>query len=317
MTYYKTLSAGAVKAAAPDGTATVVIATTGRDGPIDHDGDIVQPGAVGRQTVPILPGHDWTHIWLGKASTVEVGNQVHAALKFNLAVPEAQAWHAALAFDLANPPATAEYSWGYDAEARPGRVGDRAVRFLDRVKLHEVSMVVRGASVGTRTLAVKREDTLSPDSRAELLRIRDGIEAYRLEREAEQTQARQVLAETAHLLEEADKPSGGKMAAARKMATAAAHAAGLSSVPPVRWFTPGRAPGTFSERVQAAAKMGKSLRGFADLEKKEVWIANHLSGRDLAAVICHEVGHLGGREHGEVEYFVEQNVAAVAAAALR
>ncbi|MEU6674767.1 HK97 family phage prohead protease [Streptomyces sp. NPDC046925] len=49
-----------------------------------------------------------------------------------------------------------EWSYGFDIEEHSyGKEGDRQVRYLDRVKVHEVSPVLLGAGVGTRTTSVK------------------------------------------------------------------------------------------------------------------------------------------------------------------
>lgn len=149
---HKSIDGLAVKAGAT-GTAEVVIATIGV---IDHDGDVVAPGAIGVQSVPILPAHNWASIPLGKARTREVGNQVIADLQFNLEIPEARSWHSALLFDVEHGPAVQEYSWGYHpTKHKPYEVEGRRARLLERVKLHEVSMVVQGASIGSRTVGVK------------------------------------------------------------------------------------------------------------------------------------------------------------------
>jgi hypothetical protein len=49
-----------------------------------------------------------------------------------------------------------EWSYGYDAvEYKFGEHGDQRVRFLEKVKVHEVSPVLIGAGVNTRTLVAK------------------------------------------------------------------------------------------------------------------------------------------------------------------
>ncbi len=52
-----------------------------------------------------------------------------------------------------------EYSYGFDVlEAEPGVHDGENVQVLKRVKVHEVSPVLLGAGIGTRTLAVKGRD---------------------------------------------------------------------------------------------------------------------------------------------------------------
>lgn len=51
-----------------------------------------------------------------------------------------------------------QWSYGYDpVEFHFGEVDDRKVRFLDRLKVHEVSPVLVGAGVNTRTLSAKSQ----------------------------------------------------------------------------------------------------------------------------------------------------------------
>lgn len=52
-----------------------------------------------------------------------------------------------------------EYSYGFDVlEGEPGVFDGENVQFLKRLKVHEVSPVLLGAGIGTRTLAVKGRD---------------------------------------------------------------------------------------------------------------------------------------------------------------
>lgn len=52
-----------------------------------------------------------------------------------------------------------EYSWGFDViTADMGELNGESVQYLRDVKVHEVSPVLLGASIGTRTLAVKSRD---------------------------------------------------------------------------------------------------------------------------------------------------------------
>jgi hypothetical protein len=57
-----------------------------------------------------------------------------------------------------------QWSWGFSIEDEErGTFEGRPVRFLNRVMTHEVSPVLRGASVGTRTLATKGVAAMSPE----------------------------------------------------------------------------------------------------------------------------------------------------------
>jgi hypothetical protein len=135
---------------------------------IDKDGDITLPGFIGKQTVVMLPAHDWKHVPIGKGETRESGDLVIAELKMNLEIPAAKDWHSALLFDLANAPSLQEYSYGFtilDGGASEGgqdASGQKAYRTLRPTPegkagciVHEVSPVLVGAGENTRTLAAK------------------------------------------------------------------------------------------------------------------------------------------------------------------
>lgn len=149
---------GELKEVGETGTFEAVIATLGV---IDHDGDIVEPGALAGKTASIVPAHQQHTIPLGKVRIEERGQAVIALGQWNLEIPAAKEWHAALKFDLANPPSVQEWSWGYSpVEAGADMVNGEHVRRLKNVDLIEVSPVLRGASIGTRTLSAKAADRL-------------------------------------------------------------------------------------------------------------------------------------------------------------
>jgi hypothetical protein len=143
----------AIKAVGDDGSFEAAIATFGE---LDHDRDIVMPGAFGDLPVSVLPSHDSQHVSLGKTLIEERGNTAVAVGQFNLEIQAAREWHSSLKFDLANPPSIQEWSWGFRPvkftfEERDGG----QVRFLHKVDTREVSPVLRGASIGTGTLSAK------------------------------------------------------------------------------------------------------------------------------------------------------------------
>lgn len=134
--------------AADDCSFTATIATLGV---VDADGDLVAPGALDGQTVPIQPAHDQSHHALGKARVEERGGEAVAVGEFN-STQAGRDWCSAVKFDIDNPPAIQEWSWGYvPVEWRMDEVDGKQVRVLERVDLLEVSPVIRGASVGTGT----------------------------------------------------------------------------------------------------------------------------------------------------------------------
>jgi phage head maturation protease len=63
------------------------------------------------------------------------------------------------------------WSWGFDVLAyADGEHEGKCVRFLNKVRLHEVSPVLVGASVGTRTLSVKSVPDVAVDPQDEFIR---------------------------------------------------------------------------------------------------------------------------------------------------
>ena len=142
-----------IKAVGDDGSFEAAIATFGE---LDHDRDIVMPGAFGTLPVSVLPSHDSQHVSMGKTLVEERGNTAVAVGQFNLNIQAAREWHSSLKFDLANPPSIQEWSWGFrpvefSFEERDGQ----QIRILSKVDLREVSPVLRGASIGTGTLSAK------------------------------------------------------------------------------------------------------------------------------------------------------------------
>jgi hypothetical protein len=160
----------AVKAAGSGGATRLVVATLGE---ADSDWDVTLPGFFGRQSVAVLPAHDWTHVPLGKGVITEQGNEAIVDIEWNLSIPAAEWWYSAIKFDLEHPPALQNWSYGFSVKAGgawPGEFKGRHVQFLGPLadgspgcQAFEVSPVLRGAGVGTRTLAA---GDLSPEDAA-------------------------------------------------------------------------------------------------------------------------------------------------------
>lgn len=160
-----------IKQAGEGGTFEAVIATLGV---VDRDGDIVERGAFGGATVSILPAHQAQHVPLGKGRIEERGDQAVIVGQFNLDIPAAKDWHSALKFDLAHPPAIQEWSWDFrPVESSQDTVDGEPVRRLITLDTKEVSPVLRGASIDSGTLSVKRLKATgqSDTDRRELLEV--------------------------------------------------------------------------------------------------------------------------------------------------
>lgn len=128
---------------------------------IDHDGDTYAPGAFswkegGGQWVQILPAHDRRAMPLGKAWLYEADGWAMADLTLNLETQAGKDWHATLKFDLATGKPVQEWSYGFqvldaDYQQREGQT----VQVLKRLDVDEISPVIRGAGIGTGTVAIK------------------------------------------------------------------------------------------------------------------------------------------------------------------
>lgn len=119
---------------------------------VDSDNDLLLPGSFGEQTVPFLWSHRQDMLPLGKARVREVGDQVVAEVEV-LDQPTCD-W---LKLDFATDPRQ-QYSWGFlvpEGGATRETIDGQDVRVISAVELLEVSGVLRGASVGTRTVGVK------------------------------------------------------------------------------------------------------------------------------------------------------------------
>ncbi|KKN56883.1 hypothetical protein LCGC14_0568080 [marine sediment metagenome] len=154
---HKTVGA-TIKQAGDDGSFEAEIATLGV---IDHDGDIVERGAFSGHPIAVLPAHDSQHVPLGKAQIVERGDIAVATGQFNLEIEAARDWHSSLKFDLEKvQPPVQQWSWGFRIMGPDGfradQVDGQPVRRLIKLDEREVSPVLRGASLGTRTVHVKR-----------------------------------------------------------------------------------------------------------------------------------------------------------------
>ena len=148
-----------LKAVGDEGSFEAVIATLGV---LDHDGDVIEAGALDGQTVSLMPAHNSMNVPLGKATIEERGTDVVAVGKFNREVSDGRDWHEAIKFDLATPPAVQEWSWGYripEDGQRLGQHNGEDARFLSKINVEEISPVLRGASIGTHTTMAKSHKT--------------------------------------------------------------------------------------------------------------------------------------------------------------
>lgn len=128
---------------------------------IDNDGDTYAKGAFawkkgGGQWVQMIPAHDRKAMPFGKAWVYEDGDWAMADFQLNLNTQAGKEWHEALKFDLATGTPVQEWSYGFlTLDAAKEMRGSKQVRVLKQLDLDEISPVIRGAGVGTGTVAVK------------------------------------------------------------------------------------------------------------------------------------------------------------------
>ena len=126
---------------------------------IDSDGDVTLKGAFenGAKVRISAYGHkSWEGaLPVGKGSIREVGDEAVFEGRFFLDTPEGRDTFTVVK-ELGED-GLQEFSYGYDpVEFSFGEFEDRSVRFLSKLKVHEVSPVLLGAGVGTRLLTAKR-----------------------------------------------------------------------------------------------------------------------------------------------------------------
>ncbi len=125
---------------------------------IDKDGDVTLPGAFtnGEKVRISAYGHkSWDGVLpVGKGEINEVGNEAILTGQFFMNTAAGRE-----TFEVVKElGALAEFSYGFDVlENSFGVFGDdeRKVQFLRKLQVHEVSPVLLGAGIGTRTLVAK------------------------------------------------------------------------------------------------------------------------------------------------------------------
>jgi hypothetical protein len=124
---------------------------------IDADGDVTLPGAFPVKEVPMSAyGHtSWDGaLPVGKGTISESGDWAIFKGRFFMDTTAGRETHAT----IKGLGPLAEYSYGYtvpkDGSSR-GQFSGQDVRFLKTLDPHEISPVLKGAGIGTHTLAIK------------------------------------------------------------------------------------------------------------------------------------------------------------------
>lgn len=265
------------------------IARVARLNAIDRDGDVTRPGAFGNhQVVPIVIGHRWDMIPVGKARLTEEGDEVLARGTLNLAMGAGRALYESLKFDLATPPSKAQFSYGFSLEDFEHGVHEgRRVRFLKSVRVHEISSVIAGA--GDTALVAVKEDVASATATAvaeyERIRQRGAALAERLAKLEGLVPYRHVKMEGFTLLDP-------RRHLAREAAFFAAKELGIPP-PDLKFFT--------STDPERADFTGERMWGYAG--KDGIAVEWSLSPHELVQVVAHEVGHAAGLDEPGAEEF--------------
>ena len=125
---------------------------------VDLDGDITMPGAFPLDKVVLVSAYQhgsWQGaLPVGKATIKEQSDNIIAEGEFNLQTTSGREHYEAIKFTGG----LQEWSYGFKPiEWEMGEQDGKEVRFLKKVNPFEISPVIKGAGVGTMTLAIKSE----------------------------------------------------------------------------------------------------------------------------------------------------------------
>jgi len=121
---------------------------------IDQDGDVTLPGAFtdGEKVRIAAWGHAWGDLPVGRGEIYEVGDEAVCRGKFFLDTQAGKEHYQT----VKNLGELQEWSYGFDIlGSEPGKFEGEDVRFLKEMKVIEVSPVMLGAGINTRTNSIK------------------------------------------------------------------------------------------------------------------------------------------------------------------
>ncbi|MCY4108976.1 MAG: HK97 family phage prohead protease [Chloroflexi bacterium] len=145
-----------------DGPEGAVVARIATLGVVDRDGDLTVPGAFGSvDDVKVSPfNHSSAYgaaLPVGVGKVFERGGAAFFEGLLFLDTIGGRELHTTLK-RLSEAGAPCEWSYGFEVvESEDAVRGDQRVRVLKRLALFEVSPVLRGAGIGTRTVSVKSD----------------------------------------------------------------------------------------------------------------------------------------------------------------
>lgn len=175
MTNVKSLGDVELKEEGDRGHVTAVFSTFDV---IDLDGDVTRKGAFtnGAPVVISAYGHtSWDgQLPIGKGTIFEQGSTAVLDGSFFLGTSHGRdAWETVKELSAAG---LQEWSYSlHNVTAEPGEVDGKSVRILTKIDVKEVSPVLKGAGVNTRTLAVKRGDTTFSDHKTAVVTAIDEV----------------------------------------------------------------------------------------------------------------------------------------------
>lgn len=155
-----------------EGTLKAIVGTLSV---VDRHNDMIMPGAVGKQEVAFSAfGH---RSWLdrapiGKGLIYEEGQNIMYEGQFFMKMPEA----ASTFESIKGLDELQQYSWSLEeikySTEDSDESNDRGYIYkITKVKVREVSPVLRGASIGTRTVSIKEEGAKERGDQARLAEL--------------------------------------------------------------------------------------------------------------------------------------------------
>lgn len=220
-----------------------------------------------------------------------------------------------------------QWSWGFDVlDAEPATVEGERVRRIKRTQVHEVSPVLLGAGIGTRTLATKSaEDWRSHPALAQAISWFEDHE--RQEREASEflrnIAAKHCLREAKHTLDELNDqrwyhyvrstdPDGRLTTLAYATIKMVGDELGIPKLkrPSIKWFTSETAEARNRAKKTGAYLLDDRLPdvpcpivGLWDATDNAIWVAVGQSVPETINTIAHEMAHVAGLPHPEADHY--------------
>lgn len=155
-------------------------------GVLDSDGDITLPGAIedGAEVVISAYGHrsHWGSLPVGKGRIRTTDTEAILEGQFFLDTTAGRETFEVVK-ELVDD-RLGEWSWSlHDVKSHRGDLNGRSVNFIDSVRIKEVSPVLIGASIGTRTLSAKARAALDELEHIRLQHIARDLQLSRLRNE--------------------------------------------------------------------------------------------------------------------------------------